>query len=106
MVHNETSGEERLANDIEVNFCLQANVILLLPLITVSTSPVTLAEICFAGRSGVGKSSSTTLTGRRMLTRNIANARPHKTVDFFNLSVGFTGGFARLRLCVRPKDRH
>ena len=89
MVHNETSGEEQLAKDIEVgrllfagqcDFIAAANNMKALP-------PVTLPEICFAGRSNVGKSSLiNALTGRRMLARTSQTPGRTRQLIFFNLS--------------------
>ena len=89
MVHNETSGEEQLAKDIEVgrllfagqcDFIAAANNMKALP-------PVTLPEICFAGRSNVGKSSLVNaLTGRRMLARTSQTPGRTRQLIFFNLS--------------------
>ena len=69
--------------------------------------PVTLPEICFAGRSNVGKSSLVNvLTGRKTLAGH-RKLRPHAAAYFFNLSdrlqlVDLPG----LRLCRRPQNRH
>merc|ERR1711991_723451 len=70
MVHHETRGPRRDIDDLEIGrllfaggceFIAAANNMKALP-------PVTLPEICFAGRSNVGKSSLiNALTGRRML---------------------------------------
>ena len=89
MVHNETSGEEQLAKDIEVgrllfagqcDFIAAASNMKTLP-------PVTLPEICFAGRSNVGKSSLVNaLTGRRMLARTSQTPGRTRQLIFFNLS--------------------
>ena len=89
MVHNETSGEEQLAKDIEVgrllfagqcDFIAAADNIKALP-------PVTLPEICFAGRSNVGKSSLiNALTGRRMLARTSQTPGRTRQLIFFNLA--------------------
>ena len=89
MVHNETSGEEQLAKDIEVgrllfagqcDFIAAANNMKALP-------PVTLPEICFAGRSNVGKSSLVNaLTGRRMLARTSQTPGRTRQLIFFNLA--------------------
>ena len=89
MVHNETSGEEQLAKDIEVgrllfagqcDFIAAANNMKALP-------PVTLPEICFAGRSNVGKSSLVNaLTGRRMLARTSQTPGRTSQLIFFNLA--------------------
>ncbi len=89
MVHNETSGEEQLAKDIEVgrllfagqcDFIAAANNMRALP-------PVTLPEICFAGRSNVGKSSLiNALTGRRMLARTSQTPGRTRQLIFFNLA--------------------
>ena len=89
MVHNETSSEEQLAKDIEVgrllfagqcDFIAAANSMRALP-------PVTLPEICFAGRSNVGKSSLVNaLTGRRMLARTSQTPGRTRQLIFFNLA--------------------
>ena len=89
MVHNETSGEEQLVKDIEAgrllfasqcDFIAAANNMKALP-------PVTLPEICFAGRSNVGKSSLVNaLTGRRMLARTSQTPGRTRQLIFFNLS--------------------
>ena len=89
MVHNETSGEEQLVKDIEAgrllfasqcDFIAAANNMKTLP-------PVTLPEICFAGRSNVGKSSLVNaLTGRRMLARTSQTPGRTRQLIFFNLS--------------------
>ena len=89
MVHNETSGEEQLAKDIEFgrllftgqcDFIAAAANMKALP-------PVTLPEICFAGRSNVGKSSLVNaLTGRRMLARTSQTPGRTRQLIFFNLS--------------------
>ena len=92
MVHNETSGEEQLAKDIEVgrllfagqcDFIAAANNMKALP-------PVTLPEICFAGRSNVGKSSLVNaLTGRRMLARTSQTPGRTRQLIFSICLVGF-----------------
>tara|TARA_B100000575_G_C22896677_1_gene521513 strand:- start:55 stop:732 length:678 start_codon:yes stop_codon:yes gene_type:complete len=89
MVHNETSGEEQLAKDIEsgrllfagqCDFIVAANNMKALP-------QVTLPEICFAGRSNVGKSSLVNaLTGRRMLARTSQTPGRTRQLIFFNLA--------------------
>ena len=89
MVHNETSGEEQLAKDIEAgrllfagqcDFIAAANNMKALP-------PVTLPEICFAGRSNVGKSSLVNaLTGRHMLARTSQTPGRTRQLIFFNLA--------------------
>ena len=89
MVHNETSGEGQLAKDIEAgrllfagqcDFIAAANNMRALP-------PVTLPEICFAGRSNVGKSSLVNaLTGRRMLARTSQTPGRTRQLIFFNLA--------------------
>jgi GTP-binding protein len=89
MVHNETSGEEQLAKEIEAgrllfagqcDFIAAANNMSALP-------PVTLPEICFAGRSNVGKSSLVNaLTGRRMLARTSQTPGRTRQLIFFNLA--------------------
>ena len=89
MVHNETSSEEQLAKDIEVgrllfagqcDFMAAANSMKALP-------PVTLPELCFAGRSNVGKSSLVNaLTGRGMLARTSQTPGRTRQLIFFNLA--------------------
>ena len=89
MVHNETGGKEQLAKDIEdgrllfagqCDFIAAANNMKALP-------PVTLPEICFAGRSNVGKSSLVNaLTGRRMLARTSQTPGRTRQLIFFNLA--------------------
>ena len=89
MVHYEARGPRRDIDDLETGrllfaggceFIAAANNMKALP-------PVTLPEICFAGRSNVGKSSLVNaLTGRRMLAR--ASQTPGRTrqLIFFNLA--------------------
>ncbi len=89
MVYYETSGEEQLAKEIELgrllfagqcDFIASANNMKALP-------PVTLPEICFAGRSNVGKSSLVNaLTGRRMLARTSQTPGRTRQLIFFNLA--------------------
>ena len=89
MVHHETSSEEQLKNTTEVgrllfagqcDFIAAANNMKALP-------PVTLPEICFAGRSNVGKSSLVNaLTGRRMLARTSQTPGRTRQLIFFNLA--------------------
>tara|TARA_B100000989_G_scaffold267716_1_gene221956 strand:+ start:161 stop:838 length:678 start_codon:yes stop_codon:yes gene_type:complete len=89
MVHNEKSGAEQLAKDIEAgrllfagqcDFVAAANNMRALP-------PVTLPEICFAGRSNVGKSSLVNaLTGRRTLARTSQTPGRTRQLIFFNLA--------------------
>ena len=89
MVHNETSREEQLAKEIELgrllfagqcDFIAAAKNMRALP-------PVTLPEICFAGRSNVGKSSLVNaLTGRRMLARTSQTPGRTRQLIFFNLA--------------------
>jgi len=89
MVYHETSGEEQLARVIEsgrllfsgqCDFIAAANNMKALP-------PVTLPEICFAGRSNVGKSSLVNgLTGRRMLARTSQTPGRTRQLIFFNLA--------------------
>ena len=89
MVHFETSGEEQLAIANEAgrllfagqcDFIAAANNMKALP-------PVTLPEICFAGRSNVGKSSLVNgLTGRRMLARTSQTPGRTRQLIFFNLA--------------------
>ena len=89
MVHHETSSEEQLAKDIEAgrllfagrcDFVAAANNMRALP-------PITLPELCFAGRSNVGKSSLiNALTGRRMLARTSQTPGRTRQLIFFNLA--------------------
>ena len=89
MVHHETGSEEQLAKDIEngrllfagqCNFVAAANKTKALP-------SVTLPEVCFAGRSNVGKSSLiNALTSRRMLARTSQTPGRTRQLIFFNLS--------------------
>jgi len=89
MVHHETSGEEQLAITNEAgrllfasqcDFIAAANNMKALP-------PVTLPEVCFAGRSNVGKSSLVNgLTGRRMLARTSQTPGRTRQLIFFNLA--------------------
>ena len=89
MVHLETSGEEQLAITNEAgrllfagqcDFIAAANNMKALP-------PVTLPEICFAGRSNVGKSSLVNgLTGRRMLARTSQTPGRTRQLIFLNLA--------------------
>ena len=89
MVHHETRGPQR---DIDVfekgrllfasscEFIAATNNMRALP-------PVTLPEICFAGRSNVGKSSLVNaLTGRRMLARTSQTPGRTRQLIFFNLA--------------------
>ncbi len=89
MVHHETCSSQRGIGDLETGrllfassceFIAAANNMDALP-------PITLPEICFAGRSNVGKSSLVNaLTGQRMLART--SQRPGRTrqLNFFNLA--------------------
>ena len=89
MVHHETSSEEQLAKDFEAgrllftgqcDFVAAANNMRALP-------PITLPEVCFAGRSNVGKSSLiNALTGRRMLARTSQTPGRTRQLIFFNLA--------------------
>ena len=89
MVHHETRGSQRDLDDLETGrllfagsceFIAAANNINALP-------PVTLPEICFAGRSNVGKSSLVNaLTGRRMLARISQTPGRTRQLIFFNLA--------------------
>ena len=89
MVYNETSSEEQLIKDIEAgrrlfagqcDFIAAVNNMRALP-------PVTLPEICFAGRSNVGKSSLVNaLTGRRTLARTSQTPGRTRQLIFFNLA--------------------
>jgi GTP-binding protein len=89
MVHYETRGPRRDIDDLETGrllfagsceFIAAANNVKSLP-------PVTLPEICFAGRSNVGKSSLVNaLTGRRMLARTSQTPGRTRQLIFFNLA--------------------
>ena len=89
MVHHETRGSQRDINDratgqslfaSNCEFVAAANNMVALP-------PVTLPEICFAGRSNVGKSSLVNaLTGRRMLARTSQTPGRTRQLIFFNLA--------------------
>ena len=89
MVHHETRGPQRDINDLEAGrllfansceFIAAANNMKALP-------PVTLPEICFAGRSNVGKSSLVNaLTGRRMLARTSQTPGRTRQLIFFKLA--------------------
>ncbi len=88
MVHHETRGQGLDKDDLErgrllfagrCDFIAAANTMKALP-------PVTLPEICFAGRSNVGKSSLVNaLTGRRMLARTSQTPGRTRQLIFFNL---------------------
>ena len=88
MVHNETRGSRRDIDNLETGrllfagsceFIAAANNMKALP-------PVTLPEVCFAGRSNVGKSSLVNaLTGRRMLARTSQTPGRTRQLIFFNL---------------------
>ena len=89
MVHYETRGPRRDIEDLETGrllfagrceFIAAANNMKALP-------PVTSPEICFAGRSNVGKSSLVNaLTGRRMLARTSQTPGRTRQLIFFNLA--------------------
>jgi GTP-binding protein len=89
MVHHETRGARLDSDDLETgrllfagtcDFIAAANNMKALP-------PVTLPEICFAGRSNVGKSSLVNaLTGRRMLARTSQTPGRTRQLIFFNLA--------------------
>ena len=89
MVHHETRGSRLDTDDLETGrllfagnceFIAAANNMKALP-------PVTLPEICFAGRSNVGKSSLVNaLTGRRMLARTSQTPGRTRQLIFFNLA--------------------
>ena len=89
MVHSETCDESELAALIEngrqlfagqCDFVAAANNMNSLP-------PVTLPEICFAGRSNVGKSSLVNaLTGRKTLARTSQTPGRTRQLIFFNLA--------------------
>ena len=88
MVHHETGSEEQLTKNIEdgrllfagqCNFVAAANKTKALP-------SVTLPEVCFAGRSNVGKSSLiNALTNRRLLARTSQTPGRTRQLIFFNL---------------------
>ncbi len=89
MVHYETRGRELSDEEIETgrllfagqcDFIAAANNMQALP-------PVSLPEICFAGRSNVGKSSLVNaLTGRRMLARTSQTPGRTRQLIFFDLA--------------------
>ncbi len=89
MVHNETRGTGLVSNDLEAgrllfasacDFVAAANNMKALP-------PVTFPEVCFAGRSNVGKSSLVNaLTSRRMLARTSQTPGRTRQLIFFNLA--------------------
>ena len=88
MVHHEAGSEEQQAKDIEngrllfagqCKFVAAANKTKALP-------SVSLPEVCFAGRSNVGKSSLiNALTSRRMLARTSQTPGRTRQLIFFNL---------------------
>ena len=89
MVYHEKRGSQRDIDDLETGrllfassceFIAAANNMNALP-------PITLPEICFAGRSNVGKSSLVNaLTGRRMLARTSQTPGRTRQLIFFNLA--------------------
>jgi GTP-binding protein len=89
MVHHEKRGSQRDIDDLETGrllfassceFIAAANNMNALP-------PITLPEICLAGRSNVGKSSLVNaLTGRRMLARTSKTPGRTRQLIFFNLA--------------------
>ena len=89
MVHYETRGPRLDIDDLEngrllfagsCEFIAAANNMRVVP-------QVTLPEICFAGRSNVGKSSLVNaLTGRRMLARTSQKPGRTRQLIFFNLA--------------------
>ena len=89
MVYHEKRGSQRDIDDMETGrllfassceFIAAANNMNALP-------PITLPEICFAGRSNVGKSSLVNaLTGRRMLARTSQTPGRTRQLIFFNLA--------------------
>ena len=89
MVHYETRGPRLGTDELETGrllfagsceFIAAANNMRVLP-------QVTLPEICFAGRSNVGKSSLVNaLTGRRMLARTSQTPGRTRQLMFFNLA--------------------
>ena len=89
MVYHETRGPGLNTDDLETgrllfsgscDFIAAANDMKSLP-------PVTRPEICFAGRSNVGKSSLVNaLTGRRMLARTSQTPGRTRQLIFFNLA--------------------
>ena len=89
MVHYETRGEELSDEQLETgrllfagqcDFVAAANKMPALP-------PITLPEVCFAGRSNVGKSSLVNaLTGRRMLARTSQTPGRTRQLIFFDLA--------------------
>ena len=89
MVHHETRGSRRDIDELETGrllfassceFIAAANDMRGLP-------PATLPEICFVGRSNVGKSSLVNaLTGRRMLARTSQTPGRTRQLVFFDLA--------------------
>jgi len=89
MVHYEARGRELSAAQLEAgrllfagqcDFVAAANTMAALPAITLN-------EICFAGRSNVGKSSLVNaLTGRRTLARTSQTPGRTRQLIFFNLA--------------------
>lgn len=89
MVHNAARGAELSDEEIEAgrllfagqcDFIAAANNMPALP-------PITLPEVCFAGRSNVGKSSLVNaLTGRRMLARTSQTPGRTRQLIFFDLA--------------------
>ncbi|MEC8109021.1 MAG: ribosome biogenesis GTP-binding protein YihA/YsxC [Pseudomonadota bacterium] len=89
MVYHETRSSRRNIDDPEkgrllfagsCEFIAAANNMKLLP-------PAVLPEVCFAGRSNVGKSSLVNaLTGRRMLARTSQTPGRTRQLIFFNLA--------------------
>ena len=89
MVYHEKRGSQRDIDDLETGRLLFASSC---KFITAANSmnalpPTTLPEICFAGRSNVGKSSLVNaLTGRRMLARTSQTPGRTRQLIFFNLA--------------------
>ena len=89
MVHHEARGGELTPDQLEAgrllfagqcDFIAAANNMLALP-------PITLPEVCFAGRSNVGKSSLVNaLTGRKTLARTSQTPGRTRQLIFFDLA--------------------
>jgi len=89
MVHYETRGAELTSGQLEAGrllfagqceFVAAANSIAALP-------PISLPEVCFAGRSNVGKSSLVNaLTGRKTLARTSQTPGRTRQLIFFDLA--------------------
>ena len=89
MVHYETRGPRPDIDDLETGRLLFAGSCEFIAAAnnTKALPQVTLPEICFAGRSNVGKSSLVNaLTGRRMLARTSQTPGRTRQLIFFNLA--------------------